>query len=233
MIQHRKKRDLDGQDIGWLRTFHHFVVRPEGNMDHRPLGPLIVWNDDEIAPGTGFPMHGHRDIEIISYVRQGAVTHGDNAGGAGRTVAGDVQVISAGHGIRHEEFNRESEPLRLFQIWIASNQKGAAPRWNSRRFPRSDRNGRLVTLASGLPGDEDALPIRASARVMGAIVQPDEVVAHDLAPLSSAYLVSARGALEVNGEAVEEGDGVALSKLDRITIRADRHSAEVILVEVL
>ena len=119
MIQHRKKRDLDGQDIGWLRTFHHFVVRPEGNMDHRPLGPLIVWNDDEIAPGTGFPMHGHRDIEIISYVRQGAVTHGPlkqpllkqlevGAGVDADELAGDVAGLLGG-----EVYHQVADVLRL------------------------------------------------------------------------------------------------------------------------
>ena len=231
MIQHRRKSELDGQDIGWLKARYHFVVRPTGNPAHSPLGPLVVWNDDEIAPGMGFPMHGHRDVEIISYVREGAVSHVDDSGGRGRTVAGDVQVISAGRGIRHEEFNREATPLKLFQIWIESKQRGAQPRWQSKPFPREHRAGQLVTLASGLPGDGDALPIRADARVMGVTLNAGEEVRHRLLPGAQAYLVPATGALRVNGEAVGAGDGVAIAGLPEVVIVATTH-AEVVLVEV-
>jgi redox-sensitive bicupin YhaK (pirin superfamily) len=230
MIQHRRKSDLDGHDIGWLKARFHFTVRPEGNPSHQPIGPLIVWNDDEFAPGTGFPMHGHRDVEIISYVRAGAVSHRDNTGGSGRTVAGDVQVISAGRGIRHEEYNRESTPLRLFQIWIESNDRGAEPRWQSKPFPREHRAGQLVVLASGLPGDTEALPLRANARVMGATLKPGERVRHSLEPRSGAYLVPSSGALRVNGEYVGCGDGVALSGPCEIVIEAI-DDAEIVLVE--
>jgi len=231
MIQHRKQSDLDGQDIGWLKARYHFVVRATGNQAHRPLGPLIVWNDDEIAPGAGFPMHGHRDLEIISYVREGAVSHGDDAGGRGRTVAGDVQVISSGRGIRHEEFNQEAMPLKLFQIWLQSNRRGGEPCWQSKPFPREHRAGQLVTLASGLSGDTDALPLRADARVMGVTLKAGEEVSHRLAPDSQVYLVPASGALGVNGERVDAGDGIAISGESNLVIQAIK-DAEVVLVEV-
>src|SRR5258706_10547149 len=187
------------------------MVDPMGNPGHRPLGALVVWNDDEIAPGTGFPMHGHRDVEIVSYVREGAVSHRDSAGGEGRIAAGDVRVISAGSGIRHEEFNREETPLKLYQIWIESNRIGAEPRWQSKPFPRTHRAGLLVTLASGLPGDEDALSIRADARVMGAALKAAETVSHSLSTSSQVYLVAARGSLRVNEETLDARDGVAIA----------------------
>ena len=231
MIQHRRKLELDAHDLGWLKARHHFIVEPMGNPAHRPLGPLIVWNDDEIAPGTGFPMHGHRDLEIITYVREGVVSHRDNAGGEGRTAAGDVQVISAGSGIRHEEFNLGAAPLKLYQIWIESNRMGAQPRWQSKPFPRTHRAGQLVTLASGLPGDDDALPIRADARVMAVTLQAGEIVSHSLATSGQAYLVAAAGSLRVNGDVVDSGDGVALADVSQLLIEATT-DAEVVMVEV-
>ena len=231
MIQHRRKAELASRDLGWLKARHHFIVEPKGNPAHRPLGALIVWNDDEIAPGTGFPMHGHRDVEIISYIREGAISHRDSSGGEGRIAAGDVQVISAGAGIRHEEFNREEMPLKLYQIWIESNRIGAEPRWQSKPFPRTHRAGQLVTLASGLPGDEQALRIRADARVMGATLKAGETVNHLLSPSSQVYLVAARGSVRVNGELVDTGDGAAIAHAPRLAIEAATE-AEVVVVEV-
>lgn len=231
MIQHRRKGQLDAHDIGWLKARHHFIVTPTGNTAHQPLGPLIVWNDDEIAPGTGFPMHGHRDVEIVSYIREGAVSHRDSTGGEGSTHAGDVQVISAGSGIRHAEFNRGETPLKLYQIWIASNRPGAEPRWQSKPFPRTHRAGQLVTLASGFPGDDEALPIRADARVMGVTLKAGETVSHSLSPSSQAYLVATSGTLQVNGEAVDAGDGVAVREVPQVVIEATA-DAEVVMVEV-
>ena len=231
MIQHRRKLTLDANHLGWLKARHHFIIGPTGNSAHLPLGPLIVWNDDEIAPGTGFPMHGHRNVEIISYIREGVVSHRDNAGGEGATAAGDVQVISAGSGIRHQEFNRGDTPLKLYQIWIESNRIGAEPRWQSKPFPRTHRAGQLVPLASGLPGDDDALPIRADARVMGVTLKAGEIVSHALSTSSQAYLVAALGSLRVNGEAVDAGDGVALADVSQVVIQATT-DAEVVMVEV-
>ncbi len=130
-----------------------------------------MWNDDEIAPNTGFPPHPHAEMEIITYVRQGAITHEDSLGHKGRTEAGDVQVMSAGSGIRHAEFNREPVPTTMFQIWIEPSVSGGEPSWGAKPFPKSDRSGRFVPLASGFAGDGDALPIRAEARVLGATLK--------------------------------------------------------------
>ena len=127
MLEHRFKADLGGGDYGWFKARHHFKVTADGNPAHRPLGALVVWNDDEIAPGTGFPMHGHESMEIVSYVLEGAVSHQDSVGGQGRTEAGDVQVMSAGTSIRHQERNEDEVSLRLFQIWLRPRENGGLP----------------------------------------------------------------------------------------------------------
>ncbi len=130
------------------------------------------------ATRTGFPPHPHADMEIVTYVREGAITHQESLGNTGRTGAGDVQVMSAGSGVRNSEYNREDETTRLFQIWIEPRGRGGAPSWNTRPFPRGERSGRFVTLASGFAGDEDALPIRAEARVLGATLKAGESADH-------------------------------------------------------
>ena len=168
MLQLRSKEMLDHGDRGWLKARHHFIVSADGNPANSPLGSLVVWNDDEIAPGTGFGRHTHADMEIVTYVQQGAVTHEDSAGNVGRTIAGDVQVMSAGTGISHSEHNRDDDPLKLFQIWLLPRHRGGTPRWDSRKFPKWDRAGRLIELASGDPRNAETLLIRADARVLGA-----------------------------------------------------------------
>jgi redox-sensitive bicupin YhaK (pirin superfamily) len=210
MLTHRRWESLDRADLGWLRAKHHFVVSADGNPAHAALGPLIVWNDDEIAVGGGFPMHGHRDMEIITYVRQGLLGHRDTLGSEGAIHAGDVQVMSAGTGIRHAEFNRGEVPLKL--------------------FPKSDRSGCFVVLASGFDGDEGALPIRADARVLGAMLKAGESVRHELSPARRAYLVVASGRIEVNGEPVGPLDGVAITKVAAAQISALEDS-ELVMVD--
>ncbi|NVZ23956.1 pirin family protein [Pseudomonas gingeri] len=231
MLEHRFKADLGGGDFGWLKAHHHFRVSADGNPAHRPLGALVVWNDDRIAPGTGFPMHGHESMEIVSYVLEGAVSHRDSLGGEGRTESGDVQVMSAGTGIRHEERNADGVPLRLFQIWLRPREKGGLPAWGTRPFPKSDRAGQWVVLASGLPGDESALPICADARVLGATLKAGQRLDYRWSPASQGYLVPAFGVLTVNGERVEAGDGLAVSEEAGLLVEAIEDT-EVVLVEV-
>jgi quercetin 2,3-dioxygenase len=229
MLQLRSRETLDHGDHGWLKARHHFVVSTKGNLAHGPLGPLVVWNDDEISPGTGFGRHSHADMEIITYVRQGAVTHEDSAGNVGRTVAGDVQVMSAGTGISHSEHNHGEEPLRLFQIWVLPRRRGGAPRWDSRGFPKADRAGRLIVLASGEPKDSEALPIRADARVLGATLLAGTAITHALERFRHAYLAPAQGVIFVNGQRVVVGDGIAVIDEPALTITAEE-DAEFILV---
>jgi len=229
MLQFRPSSTLDGGDFGWLKARHHFAVTPDGNSANGPLGALIVWNDDEIAPGKGFGLHSHSDMEIISYVREGAVTHRDSIGNVGRTAAGDVQAISAGTGIRHSEHNLGEEPLRLFQIWLLPRVNGGEPHWGTRRFPKADRANQFVVLASGLPADGDALSIRADARILGATLLAGARLEYELGGLRHAYIAPAQGVVEVSGQRVAVGDGLAAIDEPRLTISAEDNS-EVILV---
>jgi len=231
MLQLRSKETLDHGDRGWLKARHHFVVSAEGNPANSPLGPLVVWNDDEIAPGTGFGRHSHADMEIVTYVRQGAVTHEDSAGNVGRTVAGDVQVMSAGTGISHSEHNRDEDPLKLFQIWLLPRHRGGEPRWDSRKFPKEDRAGCLIELASGDPKSAETLLIRADARILGATLLAGTTLIHaPSARLRHAYLAPAQGVVLVNGQRVAVGDGIAAIDEPELTITAVE-DAEFILVD--
>lgn len=229
MLQIRPAATLDGGDFGWLKARHHFKVTPEGNPENRPLGSLVVWNDDEIAPGRGFDLHGHANMEIISYVRRGTVTHRDSIGNVGLTRAGDVQVISAGTGIRHSEFNLGQEPLNLFQIWLRPRQTGGEPHWDTRRFPKADRANQFVVLASGSSVDVDALRIRADARVLGTTLLAGSELTYTMGGLRHAYLAPAQGVVTVNNQRLEIGDGIAASDEPSLTIAAEA-DAEFVLV---
>jgi len=230
MLQLRTWESLSGANHGWLKAKHHFAVDGRDASIHGPLGCLVMWNDDEIAPGTGFTMHGHKDMEIITYVRTGAVAHKDSLGNVGRIDAGDVQVLSAGKGVRHEERNPTDQPLRLFQIWLQPRESGGTPRWDSRKFPKADRVARLVALASGDESDSEALPIRADARVLGATLLAGGTITHPITPGRHAYLVAAQGVVIVNGKRLAPGDGIAASGEPELTITAET-DVEFILVE--
>ncbi|HAO76246.1 pirin family protein [Stutzerimonas stutzeri] len=230
MIERRPHAELGHARHGWLNARHHFSFAEYHDAQRMRWGRLRVWNDDSIAPHSGFEPHGHRDMEIITYVRQGAITHEDSLGNRGRTVAGDVQVMSAGSGIVHSEYNLEDEETRIFQIWIHPQQTGLPPTWGTRRFPSGERAGAFVTLASGLPGDDDALPIRAEARLAAATLEQGQSADYQIAEGRRVYLVPASGQIEVNGVTVSAGDGVAVRDEARLTVRALENS-EVVLVE--
>ena len=217
-------------DHGWLKARHHFSFAGYHEPARMGWGALRVWNDDEIAPHSGFPPHPHADMEIITYVREGAITHEDSLGNRGRTEAGDVQVMSAGRGVRHAEYNLESETTRLFQLWILPNAKGGAPAWAAKPFPRGDRAGRFVSLASGFAGDEGALPIRTDARVLGLTLKAGETAAYETDPSRHAYLVAAKGAVEVNGVKLDARDGAAATGEAVLSVKA-LADAEVVLVD--
>ena len=231
MIEVRPFNSLGAANHGWLNAKHHFSFADYRDPSRVHWGALRVWNDDAIAPNTGFPPHPHNDMEIITYVRSGAITHRDSLGNEGRTEAGDVQVMSAGTGIVHSEKNEEAVETTLFQIWIIPDRQGEKPSWGARPFPKGDRAGRFVTLASGIEGDDDALPIRANARVLGATLNAGETVEQAIGRDRQAYLVPTRGRIEVNGVAVNPRDGVAIADLDTIRITAN-DDAEIVLVDV-
>jgi len=230
MIERRPFGALGGADHGWLKAKHHFSFARYYDPERLGHGALRVWNDDEIAPNTGFPPHPHADMEIITYVRQGAITHEDSLGHKGRTEAGDVQVMSAGSGIHHAEFNRETVPTKIFQIWIEPEAGGGEPSWGAKPFPKSDRSGRFVPLASGFAGDDDALPIRAPARVLGATLKAGDVAEYEFGPKRHGYLVPAQGSVEVNGVQILTRDGAAISNEQVVKIKALEDS-EIVLVD--
>jgi redox-sensitive bicupin YhaK (pirin superfamily) len=230
MIERRPFDRLGGADHGWLKARHHFSFANYYDPQKMGWGPIRVWNDDEIAPQSGFPPHPHADMEIITYVRKGAITHRDSLGNEGRTAAGDVQVMSAGSGIRHAEYNLEPETTTLFQIWIEPKDRGGQPRWGARPFPRGERAGRFVTLASGIDGDEDALTIRTDARVAGATLKAGETTEYALGRGRHAYMVPAVGAVEVNGVRLDARDGAAVRDEAVLKITA-LEDAEVVLVD--
>lgn len=206
--------------IDWLNACHHFSFGQYYDPSRMGVGPLRVWNDDEIAPHSGFDPHPHRDMEIITYVRKGAITHLDSLGNQGRTPAGDIQVMSAGTGIRHAEYNREDETTTIFQIWIEPRHRGLKPRWAQRGFPKADRAGQLVVLASGRDGDDGALPIDQDAAVLGATLEKGQKVMHRLAGGRQAYIVGAAGSFTVNGKAVKARDGIVVRDADEVVIEA-------------
>ena len=220
MIELRPFQQLGSADHGWLKAKHHFSFGSHYDPDNMGHGSLRVWNDDEIAPNTGFPAHPHANMEIITYVREGAITHQDSLGNKGRTEAGDVQVMSAGSGIRHSEYNLEPTKTKIFQIWIEPTTEGGQPTWGAKPFPKSDRSGKFVTIASGFKADKDALPIRADARVLATTLKAGESAEYAPGKTRNLYLVPAAGAVEINGVRVNARDGVAIRDEARLKITA-------------
>ena len=231
-IERRPFASLGHADHGWLNARHHFSFADYHDDTRMGWGAIRVWNDDEIAPRSGFPPHPHADMEIITYVRTGAITHQDSLGNRGRTAAGDVQVMSAGTGIRHAEYNLEEEKTTLFQIWIMPFARGGQPSWGAKPFPSGDRSGKLVVLASGHGEDRDALRIRADARLLGGTVKAGEQVIYESAPGRHIYLVPATGRIDIDGQVFEARDGAAILGGSPVTITAI-DDAEIVLVDSL
>lgn len=232
MIERRPFDRLGGADHGWLKAKHHFSFAGYHDPARMGWGALRVWNDDTIAPQTGFPPHPHADMEIITYVREGAISHKDSLGNAGRTVAGNVQVMSAGTGITHAEYNLEDETTRIFQIWIIPDGHGQPPSWGTKPFPKGERSGRFVALASGSGEDADALPLRTDARVLVATLKAGETTEYALAEDRYAYLVPASGTVELNGVKLEARDGAAIRNETALRVTA-LEDAELVLVDVV
>lgn len=231
MIEIRPFSELGTFRNHWLNAHHHFSFGGYHNPNRMGVGRLRVWNDDEIAPGTGFDPHPHRDMEIVTYVRQGAISHHDSLGNEGKTKAGDVQVMHAGTGITHAEYNLEDEPTLLFQIWIQPDRQGVQPGWSTREFPRSGDG--LAVLASGRPQDagSDALPLNADAAVLAGTLSEGQTVELTLNPNRAAYLVPVDGSVTVNGLEADARDGVAITDETKITVTATQPT-ELVVVEV-
>ena len=231
MIEVKPFDNLGRFQNNWLSARYHFSFAGYYDPSRTGVGPLLVWNDDTIQPKTGFDPHGHQDMEIITYVRRGAISHIDNRGNEGRTEAGDVQVMSAGTGIRHAEYNLEDEITQIFQIWIEPDRQRLEPRWATRAFPKGERGGELVALASGRPQHKDALPISQDAAILGATLAAGQSVTHELGAGRKAYLVAATGAVAVNGRPAAARDGVTISGEDSITVVAEEES-EILIADI-
>ncbi len=230
MIEVRPFASLGAADHGWLDARHHFSFAGYHDPDRMGWGAIRVWNDDTIQPKSGFPPHPHRDMEIVTFVRTGAITHRDSLGNQGRTAAGDVQVMSAGTGITHSEFNLEDEATSLFQIWILPNEQGEKPGWGQREFPKASREGGFEILASGTPEADHALPIRTDAKVAAATLTAGQKAIWQTSAERHQYLVAPTGTILVNGIVAAARDGIAVTGEDTITVEAVQ-DAEIVLVD--
>ncbi len=230
MIDIRPFAGLGHADHGWLDARHHFSFAGYHDPARMGWGAIRVWNDDTIAAQSGFPPHSHDNMEIVTFVRSGAITHKDSLGNTGRTGAGDVQVMSAGTGITHAEYNVEAAPTTLFQIWIMPDRRGEQPSWGQREFPKADRSGKWVTLAGTASNDGSVLPIRADASVLAARLGAGETLEYTPDPARHLYLVAPTGRITVNGQAANPRDGVAVTGEARLEIRAE-DDAEIVLVD--
>lgn len=228
MIDIRPFESLGHADHGWLDARHHFSFASYYDPGRMGWGRIRVWNDDKIAGKSGFPPHPHRDMEIVTYVRTGAITHQDSLGNQGRTGAGDVQVMSAGTGVTHAEYNLENEDTTLFQIWIETDRPAAQPSWGAMPFPKDARKGAFQLLASGDPED-GSLTINADARILGATVQKGDVVSLETDAERHLYLVPS-GKVRINGVEAHARDGVAITGENGLTIEAVE-DAELVLVD--
>jgi len=218
MLDHRPFNSLGQFNYDWLAARCHFSFSDYFDPSRMNWGPLRVWNDDTIQAQSGFPTHGHRDMEIITYVRKGAISHTDSLGNDGRTEAGQVQVMSAGTGIQHSEMNLEYDPTTLFQIWIMPNAKGLKPRWETRDLP-TDANGRFIPLVSG-QGIPDVMPIAQDASLYVAHLAAGQTVEHAIGKDRLGYLVGFSGAVEVDGLRINNRDGLAIKDLDVLKLTA-------------
>lgn len=224
-------KDLGHSDYGWLNAHYHFSFGEYHNPARMGFGALRVINDDIVAPDTGFDTHPHKDMEIITYVRTGAITHKDSTGNIGRTEAGDVQVMSAGTGIQHSERNAEKIPTNLYQIWIIPREKGVAPRWDAKAFPKTPVNDSLALLVSGRKEDEgtDALLIHADAAIYGGRLNKSTTITQPLKELG--YLLVSEGSITLEGQVLNKGDGAQIRDLKALTITAETE-AEIVLIDV-
>lgn len=232
MIDIRPFSSLGGANHWWLNAKHHFSFANYYDPQRMGWGALRVWNDDQIAPRTGFPPHPHSNMEIITYVREGAITHKDSLGNHGRTEAGDVQVMSAGDGVQHSEYNLEDTATKIFQIWIMpdNDKLGGAPSWGSKPFPKTERLNEWITVASGR-GHAEGLFIRANADVIVANISPGQSLEYSLDDKRVGYMVAAQGVLDINGYNVSARDGVAFDETIVVTNIGDV-PLEVIMVDV-
>ena len=231
MLIHRKASERGHADFGWLDSHHSFSFGQYYDPSHMGFGALRVINDDRVAGGGGFDTHGHKDMEILSYVLEGGLAHRDSLGSGSVIRPGDIQIMSAGTGIRHSEFNAsEHDPVHFLQIWIIPEKQGLQPTYAEQHFPEAERRNRLRLIASS-DGRDGSLKIRQDAAIHASVLEAGASLSHSLKPGRRYWLQVAAGALAVNGHALVEGDGLALVKEDNLAITA-RTKSEFLLFDL-
>ena len=231
MINVIKYKDLGGADHGWLKAKHHFSFASYQDPTRVHFGPMRVINDDVVAPKKGFDPHPHDNMEIITYVRKGAITHKDDMGNEGRTVAGDVQVMSAGTGVVHSEYNLEDEDTNLYQIWMFPNKKNVKPRWDAKQFPKEPVKGKLKPLVTSFDNkDENSLKIYQDTVIYAGRINKDDIVEQTI-DREQAYVLCSKGQIKINGELIEKGDGAEITKTKEVKIEAIEDS-EVLFIDL-
>lgn len=230
MLKIRRAGERGGADHGWLRTSHTFSFADYHDPAHMGFRALRVINEDRVAPRTGFGRHGHRDMEIVSYVLSGEIEHRDSMGSAGVLRPGEVQRMTAGTGVMHSEMNPSDEELHFLQIWILPEKAGLEPGYEQRSFPEAERRGVLRLLVSPT-GEHGSLRIHQDAKLFGTLLSAGESVTHAIAPGRHAWLQVARGAVSLNGVELRAGDGAAVSDEERLVIEA-REPAEALLFDL-
>ncbi|HKI37956.1 MAG TPA: pirin family protein [Gemmataceae bacterium] len=231
MIRLRRAAERGHADHGWLDTWHTFSFADYYDPEHMGFRSLRVINDDRVQPGQGFGTHGHRDMEIVTYVLEGALEHRDSLGNGSVLRAGELQRMTAGTGVRHSEFNPSpAELVHLYQIWLLPERKGLEPSYEQRPFRDSERQGRLRLVVSP-EGEDGSLTIHQDARLYLSTLQNGETVAHALKPGRHAWVQVLRGQVTVNGVVLTAGDGAAVSDEERLEIGSD-HGAEVLLFDL-
>lgn len=230
MKQIIKSKDRYHHQTDWLSTYWHFSFDHYYDPANLSFGALRVFNDDVVQPGTGFPPHSHRDMEIITYILEGELEHQDNLGNRGRVHPGEIQVMSAGTGITHSEYNpSKTEPLHLLQIWVLPLTRSLKPRWEQRQFTKATRQGRLLPVVSRANGD--TLRIDQEAVIYIAALDPGQSVTHPLAQGRRAYAFVISGALELNGDALAAGDQARITEESRLVLAASA-PVELILLDL-
>ncbi|WP_028863963.1 pirin family protein [Psychromonas aquimarina] len=234
MIKHIPFEDLGSENYGWLQTRYHFSFAAYYNQQRMGFGKLRVINDDIVAAGYGFDPHPHKNMEIISYIRSGSVSHEDSEGNKGLTKTGEIQVMSAGSGITHSEYNLSSQPLALYQIWIETDKLNVQPRWQSKKFPAAAVTQRLPLLVSGFAQDKDAaLFIYQQARIFGGNLKQGTVITQKIT--SQAYVLASKGRFNItadnNSAFLNRGDGAEVTETDLLTVQAVT-DCEIVIIDV-
>jgi redox-sensitive bicupin YhaK (pirin superfamily) len=230
MISIRRADERGHFDHGWLNTYHTFSFADYHDRDHMGFRSLRVINEDRVAPGQGFGAHRHRDMEIVSYVLDGALAHQDSMGSAGVIRPGDVQRMSAGTGVQHSEFNAsKTDPVHFLQIWILPERNGTAPSYEQKTFSRDIARGRLRLVGSP-DGRDGSVTIGQDVEIYSSALEPGEEVRHLLSPGRHAWLQVARGEVELNGKPLRAGDGAAVT--DESELRIAGKGSEVLLFDL-